>query len=109
MSISIWTQQGSTLSDKSARKEFELTQEEIIVGINSGKLQYRLNSMHGNPYFRLLRDEVESLVHEKFGEDYLKSKKLKNELSRLNQEIRKLKKQLKSLEEKKCQLLEKDR
>ncbi len=103
--MSVWNQKGSALSDKSARKEFELTQEEIIDGIRRGKLQYKQNYIHGNPYFRLLRIEVESLVAEKYGKDSLKKKNLVNELSKINQEIRKLKKQLKNLEEKKVQLV----
>jgi len=32
-----WTQKGATLSDTSARKEFGMTQEEIIEGIKAGK------------------------------------------------------------------------
>ena len=51
--------------------------------------------MHGNPYYRLLRSEVESFVIERFGEDYIKNRKQENELSKVNQEIRKLKRQLK--------------
>ena len=35
---SIWNQKGATLSDKSARKEFGLTQEEIIAAVREGKL-----------------------------------------------------------------------
>ena len=57
-----WTQKGATLSDKSARKEFGLTQQEIIAAIRAGKLQYRQNYAHGNPFLRLLRNEVEVLV-----------------------------------------------
>ena len=105
MPDSNWTQKGATLSDKSARKEFGLTQEKIIDAIKCGKLQYRQNHIHGNPYFRLLRIEVESLAKELFGEDHLKNKKLQNELSQVNREIRKLKKQLKTLEERKTDLL----
>ena len=92
MSDSIWTQKGGTLSDKSARKEFGLSQEEIIEAIKSEKLQYRQNYMHGNPYFRLLRSEVESFVNEKYGKDYLNEKNLKNELSQITKEIKRLKK-----------------
>jgi len=55
------------LSDKSARKEFGLTQEEIVQAINEGKLQYHLQSIHGNPFIRLLRSEVEALVEAKHG------------------------------------------
>ena len=105
MSESVWTQKGGTLSDKSARKEFGLTQEEIIEAIKCEKLQYKLNYIHGNPYFRLIRNEVESLVKKKYGKDYFKKKKLKNELSQVNKDMRRLKKQLKSLEDKKVELL----
>jgi len=43
MTDSVWTKKGGMLSDKSARKEFGLTQEEIIEAMKGGKLQYRLN------------------------------------------------------------------
>ena len=66
---SIWTRKGATLSDKSARQEFGLTQQEIIAAIRAGKLQFRESNMHGNPWFRLLRHEVEALVAEKSGQD----------------------------------------
>ena len=105
MSDSNWTQKGATLSDKSARKEFGLTQEEIINAIKCGKLQYRQNHIHGNPYFGLLRTEVESMAKELFGEDNFMNKKLQNELSQVNKEIRRLENQLKTLEERKADLL----
>jgi hypothetical protein len=50
---STWFKKGATLSDKSSRNEFGLTQEEIIEGIEDGKLQYRTNSVFGNPYYKL--------------------------------------------------------
>ncbi len=106
MSNSVWTKQGATLSDKSARKEFGLTQEEIIEAIRSNKLQYRSNHIHGNPYFRLLRREVELLVSDKYGRDYLKQKYLKNELSQVNRDIKRLKSELASLEKRKVELME---
>ena len=37
----MWSQKGATMSDKSARQEFGLTQEEIIAAIRTGKLQFR--------------------------------------------------------------------
>jgi hypothetical protein len=37
-----WVRKGATLSDKSARAECGLTQDEIIAAIRAGKLQYRL-------------------------------------------------------------------
>jgi len=54
----IWAQKNATMSDKSARVEFKLTQDEIIHGIRTRKLRFRENSMHGNLYFKLIRSEV---------------------------------------------------
>ena len=53
-----WQRKGATLSDKTARKEFGLTQDEIYDAIDAGTLQYRQAYMHGNPWLRLLRREV---------------------------------------------------
>jgi hypothetical protein len=101
-----WTRKGATLSDKSARKEFGLRQEDIIEAIKEGKLQYRQNHIHGNPYLRLLRREVEALVDEKYGSSYLKTKQIKNELAQINKEVKRLKTQIKSLEQRKSELWE---
>ena len=106
MSDSIWTEKGTTLSDKSAYKQFGLAHEEIINLIKTGRLQYRINNMHGNPYFKLIRSEVEAYVTEKFGKDYLRNKKLKSELAQINKRLRKLKTELKSLDYRKRELLE---
>jgi len=43
--------------------------------------------MHGNQYLRLIRREVEALVDEKYGENYLKNKKLKKELAQVNKDL----------------------
>ena len=101
---SIWKQQGATLSDKSARKEFGLTQDEIFAAMRAGKLQFQQNSMHGNPWFRLLRHEVEALVREKGGEDGLQKKKLEKELADLKKEARKIKTRLKAIERRRAEL-----
>ena len=102
---SVWSQKGATLSDKSARKEFGLTQEEIIEAIKAGKLQYRHNNVFGNPYLKLVRSEVEALVDEKYGNNYLKQKKIKKELAQTTQELKRLKAQVVSLEQRKAELL----
>jgi predicted phage-related endonuclease len=103
-SDSVWTKKGSTLGDKSAQKEFGLTQEEIIEAIKSGKLQYRQNNVFGNPYLRLIRSEVEALVNENYGQSYLKKKQLKKELVQTKRELKKLKAQVTSLEQRKSEL-----
>lgn len=33
-----WNRKGATLSDKTARKEFALTQDEIVAAIDAGRL-----------------------------------------------------------------------
>ena len=102
---SAWSRKGGTLSDKSARSEFGLTQQEIVEAIREGKLQYRENHVFGNPYLRLLRHEVEALVEEKRGGSYLKTKQLQNELAQVNRELKKLKAQMASLQQKRGELL----
>ena len=103
---SMWADKGATLSDKSARQEFGLTQQEIIAAIRAGKLQFQRNSMHGNPWFRLLRHEVEALVREKGGQDHLHKKKLQKELADLDKEARKIKARLKAIERRRAELLQ---
>ncbi len=57
-----WQRKGATLSDKTAGQEFGLPQDEIYDAIDAGTLQYRQAYMHGNPWLRLLRREVEALA-----------------------------------------------
>ncbi len=100
----IWSRKGATMSDKSAREEFGLTRQEIIAAIRAGKLQFREASMHGNPWFRLLRHEVEALVAEKGGQEDLQRKKLEKELADLKKEARRLKTRLKAVERRQTEL-----
>lgn len=53
MSESQWQKQGATLSHKNACKEFCLTEDEVFEAMKAGKLQYRQNVAHGNPYFQI--------------------------------------------------------
>lgn len=100
-----WTKKGATLSDKTAQKEFGLTFEEVVEGINSGKLQYREISIYGNPAIRLIRREVEALVSEKYGVDYLEQKQFKKELADVKKTLTVLKSQVQILEKRKAELL----
>jgi peptidoglycan hydrolase CwlO-like protein len=99
-----WNEKGTTLSDKSARKEFGLSQEIIIEAAKSGKLQYRVNFSHGNQYLRLVRAEVESLAKELHGKAHFEKQKIQNEMSNVQKEINQLKKQIKKLEERRSVL-----
>jgi hypothetical protein len=100
-----WRLKGATLSDKTARSEYGLTQDEIIAAINAGKLQYRSASTHGNLWPRLLRREVEELVRSQQGERYLRERQARNELARVNRELKQLRTQLAALEERRTALL----
>ena len=42
-----WQYKGATLSDKTARQEFGLTQDEIYDAIDAGTLQYRSRRVNG--------------------------------------------------------------
>jgi hypothetical protein len=100
-----WQRPGATLSDKTARKEFGLTQDEIVAAIRAGKLQYREHSIYGNPWLRLLRREVEALVRDKHGADYLQQTQTKGELAKINRELKSLRSQIATLEERKSKLM----
>jgi uncharacterized protein (DUF433 family) len=52
--------------------------------MKAGKLQYRQNVAHGNPYFRLLRIEVESLALELHGAKGIEEQELKHKLQIIN-------------------------
>ncbi len=99
-----WHRKGATLSDKTARKEFGLTQDEIIEAVQAGKLHYRVASMHGNPWFRLLRGEVEQLVEVSHGRGYLEQRQATAELAQVERERTRLRAELTKLEELRAEL-----
>jgi hypothetical protein len=100
-----WVRKGATLSDKTARAEFGLTQDEIIAAIRAGKLQYRPGEIHGNPWLRLLRREVEDLVSSRHGERYLRERQARAELKQVNRELKQHRAQVAALEERRSVLL----
>lgn len=70
-----WNRKGAVLSEVTAQKEYGLTREFIVNGIQAGKLEYRQGAVWGNPYFRVLRSQLERYVSENLGQEYLESKK----------------------------------
>lgn len=100
-----WSQKGATFNEAKARAEYGLTEEEIDTAIRAGKLEYRVGSVHGNPWIRLLRREVENLVKELKGEVYLMQKQAKTELPRIEEELKRLRADVAELEERKSALL----
>src|SRR5258708_27261896 len=89
-----WQRKGATLSDKTARQEFGLTQDEIYDAIEAGTLQYRQAYIHGNPWLRLLRPEVAAPAQNRHGDRYVREQQDKAELARVNPENRPLRAQL---------------
>jgi len=100
-----WGRKGATLSDKTARAEYGLSQEEIVEAINTGKLQYRVGSVHGNPWLRLLRSEVETLVRSRQGAQGLADRKTSAELARLDREMKRLRRELAALDQRRSELV----
>jgi chromosome segregation ATPase len=99
-----WRRKGATLSDKTARKEFGLTQDEIYDAIDAGTLHYRQAAMHGNPWLRLLRREVEALARTSRGDRYVNEQQARAELARVHREIKRLQTELAELEERRSKL-----
>jgi hypothetical protein len=100
-----WRRKGATLSDKTAQEEFGLTWEQIVRAIRAGKLHCQQQSMHGNPWLRLLRREVEALVKEKYGANYLRDRQAETELAHINRELKRLNGQMEVLEERRSKLI----
>ena len=106
MSDSEWVQKNATLSHKNAMKEFGLSENQIFQEMKSGKLQYRENYAHGNPYFRVLRSEVKKLAIGINGTIGVEKQEAQHRLNEINRQINSFKRKLKSLEKEKNRLIE---
>ena len=100
-----WSRKGATLSDKTARKEFGLTQDEIEAAIDAGQLQYRVGVIHGNPWLRLLRREVEELMDSTYNDRGHRQRRARAELARVDRDLKKLRSEVTALEEHRAKLL----
>jgi hypothetical protein len=99
-----WSRKGATLSDVTARKEYGVDSDFIVKGINAGKLEYREGAIHGNPYIRVLRRQLEAYIVEELGDDYLRSWQGRTELRAVRREMAQLRKRLDELEARRAQL-----
>jgi predicted RNase H-like nuclease (RuvC/YqgF family) len=100
-----WSRKGATLSDKTARKEFGLTQDEIVAAIEAGRLQYRVGVIHGNPWLRLLRREVEELMKSTHNDRDHRQRRARADLARIDRELKKLRSEVTALEQQRAKLL----
>ncbi len=99
-----WNSKGATLSDETAHKEYGVSREFIVAGINSGQLEYREGAVWGNPYLRILRSQLEKYIAEQLGMNYLISRKSQTELLKIKKEIADTKKKLTELEARKAEI-----
>ena len=99
-----WNRKGAVLSDVTAQKEYGVSRDFIVKGIEAGKLEYREGSVWGNPYLRVLRSQLEPYIIEELGSEYLVRKKSRTELRTIRKEIVELRKKLATLEARKAEL-----
>jgi hypothetical protein len=99
-----WNRKGAVLSDVTAHKEYGVTRDFIVKGIQAGKLEYREGAVWGNPYLRVLRSQLELYIATQLGSEHLLSKKAQTELRAVNKEIAETRKKLAVLEARKAEI-----
>ena len=99
-----WVRKGAVLSDVTAQKEYGVSRDFIVRGIQNGKLEYREGVIWGNPYLRILRSQLERYIAEELGSTYLGSKTRQKELRTIKKEMADLKKRLEELEARRAKL-----
>ena len=99
-----WNRKGATLSDKTAKKEYGVSQDFILEGIRAGRLEYREGSVWGNPYIKILKRQLEQYIAEELGTNRLTNSKNQTELRKIKKEIIDLKKRLKELQTRRDEL-----
>ncbi len=82
-----------------------LTQAEIEGAIDAGQLQYGVGVIHGNPWLRLLRREVEKLMESTYNDRDHRQRRAKAELARVDRELKHLRAEVAALEEQRAMLL----
>jgi ubiquinone biosynthesis protein UbiJ len=81
-----------------------VTRDFIVKAVRAGKLEYREGSMHGNPYLRVLRSQLELYIAEELGSEHLASEKTNSELRSIKTEMASLKRKLAALETRRAAL-----
>jgi len=99
-----WIRKGATLSHVTARKEYGVDSDFVVKGIKAGRLEYREGAVHGNPYIRVLRSQLETYIVEELGGEYLRRWQEKTELLGIKQEMSALRKRLDELAARKTEI-----
>jgi predicted RNase H-like nuclease (RuvC/YqgF family) len=100
-----WSQKGATLSAKTARNEFRLTQDEILAAIDAGQLPYRVGVIHGNSWSRVLRREVDEPMTNTHDERDHRQRRERAEVARVNSDLKTVRSEVKALKEQRHKLL----
>ena len=87
-----WNRKGATLSDVTAHKEYGVSRDFIVKGFRAGKLEYREGAIWGNPYLRVLRNQLERYIAEQLGSSHLARTKIQAELRKVKKQLRILRK-----------------
>jgi hypothetical protein len=99
-----WIRKGAVLSDVTAQKEYGVSRDFIVQGIEAGELEFRQGVVQGNPYLRVLRRQLEAYMAAQLGSKVLPSRKSEAELRAVRKEIASLKRKLAELEARKAKL-----
>lgn len=99
-----WNRKGATLSDVTAHKEYGVSRDFILRGIEAGRLEYREGSVWGNPYLRLLRGQLEQYIAAELGSGRLSRAKGQTELRKVKMEMASLRKRLAKLQDRRTEL-----
>ena len=99
-----WNKKGATLSDVTAQKEYGISRDFIIKGINSGQLEYREGSVWGNPFLRVLRSQLEKYISDQLGNEYLMTVKNKDELRAIKKEMNDIMRRMDALQKRKAEI-----
>jgi len=74
--------------------------------MRGGTLQFRQSSAHGNPYYKLLRVEVEALALELYGTAAVDEQRFQHQLRQIDREINSHKRKLTALNKQRIELVE---
>jgi hypothetical protein len=99
-----WTSKGAVLSDVTAQKDYGVSRDFIVKGVQAGQLDYREGSSWGNPGFRFLRSQLERYIVAQLGPEHLAQVKALTELRAVSKEVAGMRRKLAALEARKAEL-----
>jgi hypothetical protein len=99
-----WQRKGVTLSDKTARQEFGLTQDEIYDAIDAGNAAVPPGPYAREPVTETAPPRGGGPARTRHGDCYVSEQQARAELTRVNREIRRLRTELAELEERRAKL-----